>query len=126
MGKPAIVVHADHLLVKFSGLDRIAGVVGTLMVPFSTIERAEVGPPEWPGLREAWGIGLRAPRLVLRGRIGKPLGPYDRFFWQDRGTTRVLRLRLRGHPKLREVHLDVDDPDGVLQRIEQARRAKLA
>jgi hypothetical protein len=124
MGRPTLVVNADHVLVQFSGLDRVAGIVGTIMIPLSTIDRAEVGPPEWPRLREAWGMGLRAPRLVLKGRIGKPLGPFDRFYWQDRGTTRVLRLHLRGHPKLREVHLDVADPDGALVRIEQRRHAK--
>lgn len=122
MGGPTLVMNADHLLVEFHGLDRLAGLARRLMIPYSTIERAEVAAPEWPGAWDSFGIGLRAPPFILKGRVGRLLGPYDRFFWQDRGTKRVLRLHLRGHPKLREVHLDVEDPEGALASIERMRK----
>jgi hypothetical protein len=83
-----------------------------------------VDAPEWPPFRESWGMGLRAPPLILKGRIGKPFGPYDRFYWMDRGTKRALKLTLRGHPKFREVHLDIANPESVLAQIEQRRAGK--
>jgi hypothetical protein len=124
MAKPTVEAHADHAIVRFSRTDKVLGVTGDIVIPYSTIERAEVGAPEWPSWRHAFGMGLRAPRLIVKGRIGKLLGPFDRFYWQDRGTTQTLKLWLHGHPKLREVHLDLDSPAGSLADIERQRASK--
>lgn len=124
MSKPAVEVLNDHLKISFHGVDVAIGLVRSIVVPFSTIASADVAPPTWPKLTEAFGAGLRAPPLVLKGSIGKMLGPWDRFYWQDRRTDRVLRLRLVGHPRYQEINLDVEDPDALLERIEVQRGKK--
>lgn len=123
MGHPTLEFNQDHMVVRFGGMDAFAGLARTILIPYSTIQTADVGAPEWPGLTKAWGAGLRMPPLVLKGSIGdKPLGPYDRFFWQDRGTNEVLRLKLVGHPRYREVHLDVEEARAALERVEEGRK----
>lgn len=124
MAKPTIEVNQDHLLVRFRGLDAAAALTRTIQVPYSTIVSADVREPVWPSWGKTWGYGMRMPGVVLKGAIGKPLGPYDHFYWMTRGTDRVLRLGLAGHPRFREIHLDLDDAQGVLQRIEDRRRGK--
>lgn len=118
MARPSVHLADDRLRVRLSGVDAVVAITGGFDVPYAAIRAVETGPPEWPRMLEVWGVGLRAPPFVVKGRIGrKALGPYDRFFWQDRETRRVLRLRLEGHPRLREVHLDVDGPDALAEAI---------
>lgn len=120
MGRPDITLNADHLRVTLSGMDAVAAVSRGFVVPYSTIKDVEVGAPEWPPALKTWGGGLRAPPFVLKGWVGdKPWGPFDRFFFQEKGTASVLRLRLENHPRFREVHLAVADPDTLAKDLKK-------
>lgn len=110
-------LHDDHLVVRLTGIDAMTGLRRSIVVPYSDVREVDVRAPEWPNFAGIWGAGLRAPPFVMKGSIGKPLGPWDRFFWQDRRTQQVLYLRLEGHPTYRELHLGVEQAPELAHRI---------
>lgn len=123
MGTPTVDLQDDHLRVTLDPMASIITVSGDLVVPYSTVESVEVVPPEWPPFFPPWRVGTHMPGFVAKGRFGRSFRGPRRFLWLERGTTRVLRLRLQGHPIYEEVALDVPDAEALRDAIE-ARRAK--
>lgn len=117
MGKPLVDLEDDELVLRLLGGDALVALTREIVIPYGTIRRAEVAAPAWPPLTRVWGAGLRAPPLAMKGRVGKPFGPWDVFYWQDRSTRQVLRLFLEGHPRFREVHVDVEDAPKLLAAL---------
>ena len=123
MAAPVMTLHEDHLHLRLDRMASVLTVSGDLVVPYSTIESVDVVPPEWPPAFTPWRVGTHFPGLVAKGRFGRSFRGPRRFLWLERGTTRVLRLRLRGHPTYEEIALDVPDAEPLREALE-ARRGK--
>lgn len=122
MGTPKVEVNEDHLRIRLDRIASITTLTGDVVVPYSSIASVEVGPPEWPPFFPAWRVGVHMPpAFVAKGRFASSFRGPRRFLWLERRTTRVLRLRLAGHPQFSEVQLDVPDAEALRERIESRR-----
>lgn len=118
---PHIQLAQDHLTVQFEGLGAAAHMRRSIVIPFSTMTRVDVGAPEWPPLVRAWRVGTHLPGITARGTFVGWQGRRT-FYSIDRRTKEALTMHLREHPDFDEVTLDVPDPRGTLQRIEEHRK----
>ena len=123
MAAPTLDLRDDHLRVTLDTMASVMAVSGDLVIPYSSIQSVDVVAPEWPPAFTPWRVGTHFPGLVAKGRFGRGFRGLRRFLWLERGTTRVLRLRLQGHPVYEEISLDVPDAEGLRAAIE-ARLAK--
>lgn len=123
MGTPTLELNEDHLRVRLDRAASITMLTGDVVVPYSTLASVDVVAPEWPPFLPRWRVGLHLPGIVARGRFGASFRGPRRLLWFDRTTTRVLRLRLAGHPQLSEVAIDVPNAEEMRARIE-GRRGK--
>lgn len=117
MGTPVVELQDDHLRVRLDAVASVTALSGDLVVPYSTVESVDVVAPEWPSAFPAWRVGLHLPGVVAKGRFASSWRGPRRFLWLDRRTRRVLRLRLRGHPQLGEVALDVPDAEALADSL---------
>lgn len=107
-----------HLQVRFTPLEKVAGLVRDLDVPRSTVTAATV---ERDGLSAARGI--RAPGLGLPGvrKIGTWRGRRRRTLVSVRRDQPALRLTLSG-AKYDEILLGLDDAETWAGRLAPADR----
>lgn len=120
MSPPRVEIHTDHLLIKLEGVDRVAAMKGSLVVPYSTIASAAVASPEWPAVVTPWRLGTHLPGVVAKGTFREWNGR-RRFLDIDRGTKHALKLQLHGHPDYDEVELDVADAPQVVAAVAKHR-----
>lgn len=117
MGTPTVEMHDDHLRVTLDPMASVVTLSGDIVVPYSTLDAVEVVPPAWPPPFTPWRVGVHVPGWVAKGRFGRSFRGPRRFLWMERGTTRVLRLGLRGHPVYEEVSLDLPDAEALRDAI---------
>ena len=116
------VVHvtADHLTVELTGLRRLWALKRRITVPLAHVRGATVDAGAFDEPK-----GLRAPGLHLPGVAS--MGSFRRdgewTFWEARPSDRLVVIELRDERYARLV-LEVDDPRGVVDRVNQAVAAR--
>lgn len=114
---PTIDITAGTLHVRFTGAERVAGLLRDQHLPLSCVTGADV-VPDGPAAVH----GLRAPGLGLLGR--RKIGT-----WRRRHGRRSLVVTRRGRPALRvrltgqpyeELLLDVADPESAAAELSRS------
>lgn len=119
----ALEYKSDHLLVRLVGSSVLTAARRTIVVPYSDILAAGVDAPRWPSMVKEWRIGTHMPGYIAHGYFATWNGKHRRFLHYDRRTTRVLTLRLEGHPDFDEISVEVRDPDAAQKELSaRARR----
>ncbi|HUR69433.1 MAG TPA: hypothetical protein VM370_09320 [Candidatus Thermoplasmatota archaeon] len=113
----ALEYKADHLLLRLVGRSALTSVRRSVVIPYSDIARVEVEAPRWPSMIKEWRIGTHWPNYVAHGLFATWDGKHKRFLHYDRDTTRVLTIRLEGHPDFNEVSVEVRDPDAAQKEL---------
>lgn len=117
MKPPRVELQKDHLVVRLEGLAAVSSLRRTVLVPYSTIENAEVGEPRWPRAREqARWLGTLVPGRLAQGSFVQR-GGQRRFVDLERDASQALTIRLSGHPEYDEITLALPDAGEVLQEI---------
>lgn len=106
----------DHLVVRFTPGERIAGLLRDVEVPLASVVSVTV---EADGLQAVQG--LRAPGLDLPGRrkIGTWRGAGRRRVVSVRARQPAVRIGLAGHQH-DELLVGADDADGLATRLRAA------
>lgn len=121
MPSPRVEFHQDHLAICLEGVQRVEAMRRALVVPYATIENAEVGAPGWPGLTTI-RVGTHVPQIVACGAF------HDNAQWKfldiRRETKQALTLHLKDHAEFDEVTLDVPEPGQLLDEV--AKHARIA
>jgi hypothetical protein len=109
----------DALVVRYSGLSRIAVLAEELRIPYAQIQGVAVGSTALPGTF-AWRVGVNAGPFgeTRKGRF-RVGGAWEFYDVDDRDRTIVLDC---DGWRYRRVTLTVDDPETTARKI----RAKLA
>lgn len=119
--KPAhIEFHEDHLSLKLEGVHAAEAMRRAVIVPYSTIENAEVRAPEWPGFVDHYTVGAFLPGVVARGTFVEWNGR-RRFLDIDRKTQQALTLKLQDHADFDEVTVDLPDAGLALDAVSKHR-----
>ena len=113
-----IDIREDHLLIELQGIDQVAGMRRTLLVPFSTIEGAASEAPAWPRLGSV-RLGTHLPGRIAVGAFREQ--GERRFFDIARGQTQALRLTLKGHPEFDAVEVATGESERVLAEVARHR-----
>lgn len=121
MKPPRVEFRNDHLILKLEGVRSVEAARRAIVIPYSTIENAEVKTPHWPGVMDGWKYGAHLPGLVARGTFVAWSGR-RRFLDIDRKTKQALTLRLEGHAEFDEVEVDVPDAGEALGEIAKHRQ----
>ena len=106
------------LVVRYSGLDRAAAMVGDVRVPYEAIASVSIGLADPPGAL-AFRVGLSTPPFgaTQRGRF-REHRTWSFLDVDDR--ERAVVLDLTGHC-YRRVALTVDDPEAFAAHLRQRR-----
>jgi len=109
----------DALVVRFTGVSRLAVLADELRIPYSQIIGVSVGTATLPGAF-TWRMGMNASPFgeTRKGRF-RINGKWDFFDVDDRDRTVVIDTN---GWRYRRVVLTVDDPETTARKI----RAKLA
>lgn len=113
----ALDYKSDHLVVRLVGPSVLASLRRSIVVPYSDIRSVEVEAPRWPSVIKEWRIGTHIPGILAQGLFSTWNGKQRRFLHFERGTRRVLTLRLSGHPDFEEVSVEVRDPDAAQKEL---------
>jgi hypothetical protein len=111
-------VREDHLLIELQGIDQVAALRRTLVVPFSTIEGVACEAPEWPKLGSV-RVGTHVPGRIAAGAFRQDGG--RQFIDIGRDTRQALRLTLRGHPEFDAVEIATDEPERIVGEVARHR-----
>lgn len=114
MSSPRIEFHEDHLAIRLEGMQRVEAMRRAVVVPYGTIENAQVAPPSWPGITTV-RVGTHVPQLVACGSFHE--NAQWRFLDIRRETHEALTLYLKDHAEFDELTLDVPDAGRVLDEI---------
>ncbi|GEM_PF-3587252 len=116
--RASIDVREDHLLIELHGIDQVAAMRRTLLVPFSTIEGAACEAPAWPRLGSV-RMGTHVPGRIAAGAFKEGAG--RRFVDIGRDTRQTLRLTLHNHPEFDEVEVATDEPERIVGEVARHR-----
>lgn len=109
-----IDVREDHLLIELQGVDQVAALRRTLLVPFSTIEGAACEAPAWPRLGSV-RVGTHVPGRIAAGTFRQH--GHREFIDIARDTKQALRLSLRNHPEFDAVEIGTSEPERILGEV---------
>lgn len=113
----ALDYRSDHLVMRLVGRSVITAVRRNVVIPYSAIRSVEIEAPRWPSMIKEWRIGTHIPNLIAHGLFSTWDMKQKRFIHFDKDTTRVLTLRLEGHPDLHEVSVEVRDPEAAQKEL---------
>lgn len=113
----ALDYKSDHLVVRLVGSSVLTSARRSVVIPYSDIIAADVEAPQWPSLVKEWRIGTHVPGLVAHGYFQTWDGKQKRFLHFDRKTSRVLTIKLAGHPDFTEVSVEVRDPEAAQKEL---------
>ena len=108
----------DALILRYSGLDRAAAIVGDVRVPYEAIASVSIGLTDPPGAL-AFRVGFSTPPFgtTQRGRF-REHGTWSFLDVDDRERAVVLDLTGHGY---RRVVLTVDDPEAFAANVRERR-----
>lgn len=120
MGDTLVTVTAESLVIEPVGLDKVWSLTRRLRIPLDQVAGvgldagATAGPDGWrlPGLRVP---GKVSGRFRSRGRTE---------FWNVSARERTVGITLLEPARYDRVVVDVDDPQGVVDRITDAVNAR--
>lgn len=116
----ALEYRSDHLLIRLVGPAALTSLRRAVVVPYSDIDRVDVEPPRWPPAFSN-RIGTHLPGYIASGTFMTWKFEHRRFLHFDRKTSRVLTIRLKGHPAFEEISVDARDPDAAKKELETHR-----
>jgi hypothetical protein len=111
-------VDGDDLVVEQSTLDKVVSLHGTMRFPLAHV----VGITADPGVGSE-PKGVRAPGTHVPGLLTAGTFHHEgrTVFWNIRRGTHAVVIALEGE-ELDQVIVDVDDPQGVVDLVNAARR----
>jgi hypothetical protein len=113
----ALDYKSDHLVVRLVGRSVVTSIRRNIVIPYSDIRRVEVEPPRWPSMWKELRVGTHFPGVIAHGLFTSWDLKHKRFVHFDKGSSRVLTLRLEGHPDFQEVSVEVRDPDAAQKEL---------
>ena len=108
----------DALVVRYSGLDRAATLVGEVRVPYTAIASVSIGLTDPPGAL-AFRVGFSTPPFgtTQRGRFRE----HGRWSFLDVDDRERAVVHRPDRPGYRRVVLTVDDPEAFAASLRERR-----
>ena len=116
-----VSIAGDDLIVDVEGLDKLWALTSRLTVPLANVRGATAAPGI---VREPKGIrspGTHVPGVLVAGSF---YTEGERVFWDVRDADRAIVIEL-GDEKYARLVIEVDDPGGTVDMIEEAVRHRL-
>ena len=113
----ALDYKSDHLVVRLVGASVLSALRRNVVIPYSDIRSVDVEAPRWPSMIKEWRIGTHIPNVIAHGFFSTWDMKHKRFLHYNKDSTRVLTLRLEGHPDFQEVSVEVRDPDAAQKEL---------
>lgn len=116
-----VTIAGDDLIVDVEGLDKLWALKSRLTVPLGNVRGATADPGI---VREPKGIrapGTHVPGVVVAGSF---YADGERVFWDVRDADKAIVIEL-GDDRYARLVIEVDDPRGTVDLIEEAVRRRL-
>jgi hypothetical protein len=112
-----LMVDGADVVVRLSGLEKLAAFRGDVRVPVASVSAVAVEPSPWSALR-----GIRSPGTGWPGVIAYGVRRYrgGRDFAAVLGKRPAVRLELDPPSPFARVVVTVADPEGVVARVRSA------
>jgi hypothetical protein len=116
-----VTIAGDDLIVDVEGLDKLWALKSRLTVPLGNVRGATADPGI---VREPKGIrapGTHVPGVVVAGSF---YADGERVFWDVHDADKAIVIEL-GDDRYARLVIEVDDPRGTVDLIEEAVRRRL-
>ena len=114
MGR-SLEIEDGNLVVRYDGIDRLATLVGNLVVPRELIESVEIGLPDAPSVWTPKRVGTAVPfRNTRRGRFWRD---GKRYFLDLRNPDQALVVRLRPGARFDVVAIETPEAEQLREQL---------